>query len=625
MSTISEVKERTDIVALVSEHVQLSKAGKNYKGLCPFHSEKHGSFFVFPDRQTWHCFGACGTGGDVFSFVMKRENVDFKGALQMLADRAGIALDWSPSPASHADDENDRLFAALEIAAEYYSSLLRDSDGAAGARQYVARRKISLEGGTADAFRLGYSPAGWTVLKDLLLSRGYSEQELLDAGLLIQREDGGTYDRFRDRLMFPIFDASGKVIGFGARALGDLQPKYLNSPQSRVFDKSHVLYGIHRAKTAARRADRIILVEGYTDVIQAHQNGWENVVAPMGTSLTEHHARIISRITRNIYLALDPDEAGVAAAMKTIRETAGRLSTAFGQRTVTEFGPRGKQSFRSILDADIRIIVLPQGEDPDEIISRAPESWSQFVSNAVPYVDFYVDTLVRTTDTSTARGKRELLTACEPIISELEDWMDRSRFYSRLSRALEIPERELMTELASIESQRAGSTGKPAPGKASPPKRRAVNATEEYCLCLLLSKPELREHATGLDADLFETTENRQIYEKWCLDTDLEVVRASLDAPLAQHLDFLLSRSFPPGVPSDNETQQRALNECILRLQERHTKRQQFLIETTLQRERQEQGIDAELATLEKTGIASNMRLHEIFLQKNRRGREKRG
>lgn len=625
MSTISEVKERTDIVALVSEHVQLSKAGKNYKGLCPFHSEKHGSFFVFPDRQTWHCFGACGTGGDVFSFVMKRENVDFKGALQMLADRAGVALDSSTSSASHADDENERLFAALETAAEYYRSLLRDADSAAGARDYVARRKISPEGGTADAFRLGYSPAGWTVLKDLLLSRGYSEQELLDAGLLIQRENGGTYDRFRDRLMFPIFDASGRVIGFGARALGDLQPKYLNSPQSRVFDKSHVLYGIHRAKSAARRADRIILVEGYTDVIQAHQNGWDNVVAPMGTSLTEHHARLISRVTRNIYLALDPDEAGVAAAMKTIRETAGRLSTAFGQRTVTEFGPKGKQSFRSILDADIRIIVLPPGEDPDEILSRSPESWAQFVSSAVPYVDFYVDTLVRTTDTSSARGKRELLATCEPIIAELEDWMDRSRFYSRLSRALEIPERELMAEIASIESKRARSTGTLATDKASPAKRRTVNATEEYCLCLLLSKPELREHAEGLEADLFETTENRQIYEKWCSDTDLDVVRESLDAPLAEHLDFLLARSFPPGVPSDNETQQRALNECILRLQERQTKRQQFLIETTLQRERQEQGVDAELATLEKTGIASNTRLHEIFLRKNRRGREKRG
>ncbi len=625
MSTISEVKERTDIVALVSEHVQLAKAGKNYKGLCPFHGEKHGSFFVFPDRQTWHCFGACGAGGDAFSFVMKRENVDFGGALQILADRAGIALKRYSQSSSQEDDEKDRLLAALETAAEYYRSLLLTSDSAHKAREYVALRSIHLDSSAAEEFRIGYSPSGWTSLKGMLLSRGYAEQELLDAGLLTQREDGRTYDRFRDRLMFPIFESSGKVIGFGARALGDLQPKYLNSPQSRVFDKSQVLYGIHRAKAAARRADRIILVEGYTDVIQAHQNGWENVVAPMGTSLTEHHAGMISRITRNIYLALDADEAGVAAAMKTIRETAGRLSTALGQRTVMEFGPKGRQDVRSVLDADIRIIVLPQGQDPDEILSKAPEAWSQLVSNAVPYVDFYVDTLVRSTDTSSARGKRDLLAACEPIIGEIEDPMERSRFYARLSRALEISERDLSVELLSMEKQRTRNGGTRTAVRTGAGIRRSSSATEEYCLWLLLNNPDWKEHVDGLEADLFETTENRRIYEAWCSSADREEVRASLDAPLVEHLDFLLSKSFPPGVPSDHETQQRALNECILRLQERHTRRQQFLIETTLQRERQELGIDAELAILERTGIASNARLHEIFLLKNRRRREKRG
>ncbi len=627
MSTIAEVKEHTDIVALVSEYVQLTKAGKNYKGLCPFHSEKHGSFFVFPDRQAWHCFGACGTGGDAFSFVMKKENVEFKEALQMLAARAGITLDRTPPASTRADDEKERLLTALENAAEYYRSLLHTSDAAAKAREYVAHRKISLEGPTADAFRVGYSPAGWTSLKDLLLSRGYSEQELLDAGLLIQREDGSTYDRFRDRLMFPIFDATGRVIGFGARALGDLQPKYMNSPQSRVFDKSHVLYGIHKARSAARRADQIILVEGYTDVIQAHQHGWENTVAPMGTALTEHHAALLSRITRNMYLALDADEAGRAAAMKTIRETTGRLREAFGQRTVAEFGPKGKQTFRTILDADIRVIVLPPGEDPDKIISDSPDSWAQMVASAVPYVDFYVDTLVRSADTTSARGKRELIAACEPIIGELEDSMERSRFYTRLSRALEIPERDLMIEMASTERTRdRGTAGRKKQDASARPRERAgTNRIEEYCLALLFTDPALRECTAGLEHEHFETTENRQIYEAWCSSQDPDQVRASLDAPLVEHLDFLLSRSFPPGIPSDNETQQRALDECILRLQERHAKRQQFMIETTLQRERHEQGLDAELATLEQTGIASNARLHEIFLQKNRRGREKRG
>ena len=625
MSTISDIKDRIDILSVVSEYVQLTKAGKNYKGLCPFHSEKHGSFFVFPDRQSWHCFGACGTGGDAFSFIMKKENVDFKEALRLLAERAGITLEPTPGPSAARDEEKERLLSAIDIAAEFYRGLLLTSASAAAARDYVARRRIPIDGEVGDAFRVGYSPAGWTTLKDLLLARGYTERELIDAGLLVEREDGGTYDRFRDRLMFPVLDAGGKVVGFGARALGDLEPKYLNSPQSRIFDKSHILYGIHRARTAARRHDRIILVEGYTDVLQAHQHGWDYVVAPMGTSLTEHHASSLSRITKNIYLALDGDEAGQAAAMKTIRETTGRFRNAFGQRTVAEFGPRGTQTFRSILDADIRIIVLPAGRDPDEIISETPDAWGQMVDAAVPYVDFYVDSLTKSADTSTARGKRELLAACEPVIMELEDAMDRSRFYSRLSRALKIPERDLMAELGRIDRRASQPRAESASSAQKPRKRQGALAAEEYCLCLLLTSPHLRNRAETLECALFESTENQQLYEAWQKDGDTSRLRSSLDAPLAEHLDFLLSKPFPPGIPSDEETQKRALDECILRLQERQAKRHQFMMETTLERERLAQGLEAELATLDEAGVTSNERLHQIFLQRDHRGHEKRG
>lgn len=625
MSTISDIKERVDIVSVVSEYVQLTKAGKNYKGLCPFHSEKHGSFFVFPDRQTWHCFGACGTGGDAFSFIMKKENVDFKEAMRLLAARAGITLEQASAASGERDEEKERLLSAIDIAAEYYRGLLLSSPQAAPAREYVGRRRIPLSGDVGEAFRVGYSPAAWTALKDMLRARGYTEQELKHSGLLVEREDGSTYDRFRDRLMFPVFDASGRVVGFGARALGNLEPKYLNSPQSRVFDKSRVLYGIHRARAAARRQDRIILVEGYTDVLQAHEHGWDCVVAPMGTSLTEHHAASLSRITRNIYLALDGDEAGQAAAMKTIRETTGRFREAFGQRTVADLGPGGKQTFRSVLDADIRIIVLPPGRDPDEILLDTPQLWPDLVDRAVPYVDFYVDTLMRTADTATARGKRELLAACEPVIAELEDSLDRSRFYSRLSRALQIPERDLTAELGRID-RRAARSGMAGAANSPQPRRRAGGAAvEEYCLCLLLTAPSLRERHQSLEADCFESTENRQLFEAWRRAPDTESLRLSLDDPLVEHLDFLLSKPFPPGIPSDEETQKRALDECILRLQERQAKRHQFMMETTLERERQEQGIEAELATLDDTCVASNERLHQIFLQRDHRGREKRG
>ena len=625
MSNISEVKERIDIVALISEYVQLQKAGKNYKGLCPFHSEKHGSFFVFPDRQTWHCFGACGTGGDIFSFIMKKENVDFGEALRMLADRAGVQLERTKPTEEPRDEAKDRLLALVDLASTQFRETLLHGESARRAREYLASRKIDISGPTGEAFRLGYAPSGWTDTHDMLVARGYTEQELIDTGLVVEKDGGGTYDRFRDRVIFPVFNGKGVVIGFGGRAIGDVQPKYMNSPQSRIFDKGAELYGIHLARSAARRADRIVLVEGYMDVLQAHQHGWDNVVAPMGTSLTERQAAQLSRVTKNVYLALDADEAGRAAAMKTIRETTGRFRDAFGHRTTVDIGPKGGRSFRSVLDANIRIILMPLGRDPDEVVSESPEQWGELVEHAVPYVDFYVDTLVDSMDTTTAQGKRELIAACEPIIAELEDSMDRARFYSRLSRSMEIPERDLRTELSALE--RKGSTHKE---KTTQPENgvsvRARSVTlEEYCLSILMSNPGFRPLADELDASHFETTENRQLYEAWSKLPDIASLHSELDVSLAEHLDFLLSEPSPPGIPNDEETQRLALTECILRLRERLAKRQHFMRENRLAREREEDGVAAELERLEEYGVAPNQRLQQIFIEKSRKGRTKRG
>jgi len=625
MSNISEVKERIDIVALISEYVQLRKAGKNYVGLCPFHSEKHGSFYVFPDRQTWHCFGACATGGDIFSFIMKKENVEFGEALRMLAERAGVQLE-RPRPADEQRDEaRDRLLGLLDLAATHFRELLLRGESANRAREYLSNRKLDFAGATGDAFRLGYAPAGWTDTQDALVARGYTQQELVDSGLIVERDGGGTYDRFRDRVIFPVLNSKGIVIGFGGRAIGDVQPKYMNSPQSQLFDKGAELYGMHRARAAARRADRIVLVEGYMDVLQAHQHSWENVVAPMGTALTERQAERLSRVTRNVYLALDADEAGMSAAMKTIRETTGRFRDAFGHKTTVEIGPKGGRSFRSVLDANIRIILMPPGKDPDEVLSEAPEQWNELVERAVPYVDFYVDTLVKSMDTTTARGKRELIAACEPIIAELEDGMDRARFYSRLSRTMEIPERDLRAELSVLQRRsRAPNEGAAQAGKGE--RSRAGRVTvEEYCLHLLLSNPEFKDMAGELNGDHFETTENRQIYDAWDRVSDIESLRDSLDVSLAEHLDFLLSEPSPPRIPSDEETQRLALTECILRLRERLAKRQHFMRENRLAREREEDGVNAELERLEEFGVAPNDRLQEIFVEKSRKGRTKRG
>ncbi len=284
MSTVEEVKQRIDIVEVVSRYTTLTKAGRNFKALCPFHSEKTPSFFVFPERQSWHCFGACNTGGDAFSFIMKKEGLSFGETLRFLADKVGVLIPTRIEPGP-GRDEKERLFQANEVAAQFYHNLLVTSAQAEKVRSYLASRGLN-DKSTSD-FQLGYSPNTWEALKQYLLERGFTEMEMLTTGLIIQSEDGKTHDRFRNRLIFPICDQRGRVTGFGGRALdNETQPKYLNSPQTPVFDKSDTLYGIHLAAPAIRREDVAVIVEGYMDVIIPHQYGFQNVVASMGIAIT---------------------------------------------------------------------------------------------------------------------------------------------------------------------------------------------------------------------------------------------------------------------------------------------------------------------------------------------------
>jgi len=247
MSTIDEVKQRTDIVEVISQHTSLSKSGRTFKGLCPFHSEKNPSFFVYPEQQSWHCFGACNTGGDVFSFVMKKEGIDFGEALRLLADKAGIKIPSRFEPEARKD-EQERLYQINQAAAQYFHNLLLNSPAGEKAREYVASRGFLPK--TITDFQLGFSPNSWEALKQYLAERGYTESELLTVGLVVEAEDGKTHDRFRNRLMFPIFDNRGHTIGFGARVLDDSLPKYINSSQTPTFDKSSTLYGINLAQAA---------------------------------------------------------------------------------------------------------------------------------------------------------------------------------------------------------------------------------------------------------------------------------------------------------------------------------------------------------------------------------------
>ena len=353
MSVVDQVKERLDIVEIISAYLPLTKAGHNYKALCPFHSEKTPSFVVFPDSQSWHCFGACGTGGDIFTFVQKRENLGFAEALRILAQKAGVELKPRSEQESADEQRRDKLGEISEAAARYFHKLLLNSDNrqADVARAYLDRRGLNEE--TINNFQLGYALDSWQALSGYLLGRGYQRQDLAAAGLIIERDDGRYYDRFRGRLIIPIRDIRGRVIAFGGRTLDpEGVPKYLNSPQTLLFDKSSTLYGLDMAKGAIRAAGHVVIVEGYMDVLQAHQHGLANIVAQMGTALTETQLKQLSRFTRSFILALDPDTAGNRATLRGLavaRETLAR-------KAVPVPTSRGRLHYESKLDAEQHII-----------------------------------------------------------------------------------------------------------------------------------------------------------------------------------------------------------------------------------------------------------------------------
>ena len=593
MSVITEVKQRLDIVEFISEYVTLQKAGRNFKGLCPFHTEKHSSFFVFPEQQSWHCFGACGTGGDIFSFVMKKEGIDFGQALRVLAQRGGVTLSPREAPSKAEDEKRERLFQINEAAAEYYYHILSATKAGATARSYLTKRNIMPE--TIKEFRLGFSPDAWETIKDYLLGKGYTEKELVEAGLIIEKEEGGSYDRFRNRLMFPICDIQGRVTGFGARVLDDSLPKYINSPQTPIFDKSNSQYGIDKAKSAIRKKDLVIIVEGYMDVLTAHQHSWQNVVGSMGTSLTEKQVEGIKRLTNKITLALDADLAGEEATLR------GRAILAYS-------------------NIEANVILLPPGKDPDEVIGDEPALWQKLVEQAMPIMDFAFQSVISKVDINKARDKSLAVQKLLPSIYEIRDPVQQSHYLKRLARELKIEESAIRTALRESKAGRK----RPQPGKPIEQSRLArqfvSSHIEERCLALLLQYPELRLLAQELSPEHFESTENREVFVKWQYSSDISNLESKLDTSLLEHLYCLVDKNFPfpPAIRESERTRSRDLAQCILRLQEKSSRKLETEKEATLEIERERGGISSELAKLEEQGIDSGLKLQEVFVKKEK-------
>ncbi len=521
---IAEIKQRLDIESVVGETVRLSRAGRNLKGLCPFHAEKTPSFVVYPSDGSYHCFG-CGENGDIFGFVMKTDGLDFRGALEKLAHKAGVELKPRNEQAAAEDRTKERLKEACAAAAAYYQHLFRNHPAAGQARAYAEKRGLTAS--TIETFQIGFAPDSWDALGNHLLQRGYTAQELVDAGLVAERDEGGHYDRFRNRLLFPIRDHKGATVGFGARALGEGQtPKYLNSPQSAIFDKSAVLYGFDLARPHIQRAGQVVIVEGYMDVVVAHQAGQSNVVGTIGTALTDRHAELLKRIAKRIILCLDPDTAGDMAALKgseVLQEHAEKIA-------IPIRGERGMMGVERRSELEIRIMQLPRGKDPDELLLEpgGPEQWNELREDALPLVDHVIGVVASKYDLTSARGKSDAAQEVALFIRELGDPVQRAHYEQRVAAVMRVPVEAVQQAVGRSRGQ--GSAGR---GRGSRADQRQVtqnseiktqnsdlpdqvdNATapEDHLLSMVIKYPQVTWMAGAPMPEDFTRLENRIIYE----------------------------------------------------------------------------------------------------------------
>jgi len=451
-SVVQQVQEGNDLVEIVSGYVALKKSGQNYLGLCPFHGEKSPSFTVSPAKQLFHCFG-CGAGGNLFTFLMKMEGLTFPDAVRSLSQRIGLVITESTAATPEAR-QKVRLRSLLQLATQRFQEQLGD-DRAAKARAYLTERGVNEA--ALDGFGLGYALPGWDSLMTPLVRKGWTAQELIDAGLIIRRNDGsGYYDRFRDRLIFPIRDLQGQTLGFGARALPDgtedTQPKYLNSPETALYSKGRILYGLDRARAAAAKSGYLVVVEGYFDVIAPHQAGFTQVVATLGTALTTAHLTLLQRLVPRVVLLFDPDPAGVNATL----------------RTVDLFLEHGM---------DAAVATLPSGDDPDSFLHRfGLPAFEARIAAAQPLLAFAVERALACTPHSQIDGKKAVIRALAPTLRKVQSRLELDHYLRLLAQRLDVSESSLRADLARVIPAQATASERRAAGSAP---RRGVAAVAQ--------------------------------------------------------------------------------------------------------------------------------------------------
>jgi DNA primase len=593
----AEVKGKLSVVDVVGETVQLKKAGSTYKGLCPFHGEKTPSFTVTPARDSWKCFG-CGEGGDIFSFVMKRDGLSFPEALKVLATKAGVELD---ERTSREDARKARLRSVLESGIAFYHAVLTGSKSGQAALDYLRGRGFS--DATIAGYQLGFAPGGWdTLTRTLATKRQIRADELVEVGLAQPRQSsrGGVYDRFRERVIFPIRDANGGPVGLGGRILpeptadatgaasrdgfpedrgrlsgGDRSdgPKYLNSPATPLFDKSRTLYLIDKAKAPIRKGGQAVIVEGYTDALMAHQAGFDNVVASLGTALTPGQVALLTRYATKIALAYDVDAAGEKAG--TFGAQA--LEALIGQLAAADTGVE--------LD-EVRVVRLPDGKDPDEVVRDSPDRWREEVRTAQPIVDYLIDQHARAVDLKTPGGKARFVDAIVPTLRAIPNPVMRDAYLQTIHRVSGVEERSVLEVLhrrpVGVAVQgRITADAVIGAADALPIDRilAAVTPVEEELLRLILLVPDQQLHAADeIGPDQLPSTPARELFRAIVLQRapndqgvhpafSMSELMAGLDDETRALAQAILARPSPDIAHIGAERITYAVDRCLLRLE----------------------------------------------------------
>ena len=500
---IRQIKERTDITEVVAGYVALTRAGQNLKGLCPFHAEKTPSFTVSQSRQVFHCFG-CGVGGDVFAFLMKQENLGFGDALREFGRRAGIAVSETAGGAMSRDERaKERILAINELAAACFRRNLSDAQVGKEAREYLVARGVTAE--TSEAFGLGLSSPSWDGLIRALSKEGAAPADLVSAGLAVAkdqgasgRQDGGYYDRFRGRMMFPIYDLRRRLIGFGGRILSDGLPKYLNSPETPVFRKSNALYGLERARDAAGKTNSLVVVEGYFDAIALSQAGIRNVVATLGTALTSEHVRMLSRFARRVVLLFDPDPAGVRAAV----------------RTLDLFRDSG---------IGVRVVSLPEGDDPDTFVRReGTHAFLELETRAPSLVEFAVEQSLRETASGASEDRIRSVDEILRVLQKTHNRIEKEECLRLVAERLGINQKALIGRYPELLPKDERFPGRPVQAAVAKGPRLRENPEERDLVRLLLQGRLSPAQRQVLDRVAFSLPACRRIVESALRHRDSE-------------------------------------------------------------------------------------------------------